>query len=306
MKKTERKLQQISGSLLVSLPSTWISQYNLKKGAKVEIGFKEDGTLMIAPELHENKKKSETTIVYDKFFIRKFFRDYLSGIDFIKILFKEKVSANEKKKLYSFIQNYLMNVQIIEESSEKMVLQNFRLEGMSIKSCFQRMNHITSSMFEDVLNNEKGNIKEKEKNLTRFYYMAIRLIRQYLQEGEYTRTHDLSLVKAMDYRLACEKIERLADKLKFISNKKKNLDIDTFGKKLYKKYKIIIASFLKEDFETAINMWEEFNQFNKEALNIEKKLIKKRDLEGIKILHAYLQILEYINDIANLVRGITK
>ena len=303
MKKAERKLQKISGSLLISLPSNWVNHYNLKKGSKVNIGFKEDGTLIIAPELHETKKKTETTIVYDKFFIRKFFRDYLSGTDFIKIIFKEKILQNDRKRLYDFIQNCLMNVHIVEETSERIVLQNFRLEGMSIKACFQRMNHITSSMFEDVLNKEKGSIKEKEKNLTRFYYMSVRLIRQYLQEGGYTQDQDISLLKAMDYRLASEKIERIADKLKFISNRKTDFHVYKFGNKIYEKYKMAITSFLKEDFETAISMWEKFNQFKKEASAIEKRLMKKKDFDSIKTLHAYLQILEYVNDIANLVRG---
>ena len=114
------------------------------------------------------EKKTEKTIIYDNLFMRKFFRDYLSGTDFIKIIFKEKIPKNDKKRLYDFIQNSFMNVQIIEETPERIVLQNFRLEGISIKSCFQRMNHITASMFEDILNNEKGSAKEKEKNLKEY------------------------------------------------------------------------------------------------------------------------------------------
>lgn len=303
MKKTERKLQQISGSLLISLPRPWVNQYNLKKGAKVEIGFKEDGTLILAPRIQDVKQKTETIIVYDKLFMRKFFRDYLSGTDLIKIIFKEKISKNEKKKLYDFIQNSFMNVQIIEETPEKIVLQNFRLEGISIKSCFQRMNHITASMFEDILNNEKESTKEKEKNLTKFYYMAVRLIRQYLQEGEYVQDTDMSLVKAMDYRLACEKIERLADELKFISGKKSDKNILSFGSKIYKEYGVITSAFLNENFETAIELWGRFKQYKKDALNIEKNFMKKKDFESIKVLKAYLRVLEYIKDISNLVRG---
>ncbi|MBU4501431.1 MAG: hypothetical protein KKA79_02470, partial [Nanoarchaeota archaeon] len=185
-------------------------------------------------------------------------------------------------------------------TKEKIVLQNFRIEGLSIKSCFQRMNYITASMFEDIIKGEHSSIKEKEKNLTKFYYMAIRLIREYLQEGKYVQKDDMTLVKAMDYRLACEKLERLADELKNISGKKTNEKVLKLAEKINQEYMKITSAFLNEDFEEAIKMWNKYKQYTKESIALEKKLKNEQSKE---VLHSYMKVLEYIKDISNLVRG---
>lgn len=303
MKKIERKLHQISGSLLISLPKAWTNQYNLSKGAHIEIGFKEDGTLVIAPKIEDVKKITSSNIVYDKFLVRRFFRDYFSGTDFIRVLFNEKISKAEKKKIYDTVQNLFMNVHVTEETPKSMMLQNFRLEGISIQSCFQRMNHIVSSMFEDVLKSDFDSIDEKEKNFTRFYYMGIRLIRQYLQEGGYVQSSEISLVDAMDYRLASEKLERIADELKTLTGNDIDKEVTAFGGEVYKKYQKIIPSFLKQNFELAVQMWGGYERAVKEGRALEKKLMKNKDFRNIQYLNCYLKILEYTKDISNLVRG---
>jgi antitoxin component of MazEF toxin-antitoxin module len=44
-----RKIQKVRGSAFVNLPQTWIKTYNLRKGDKVNIDLREDGTLEISP-----------------------------------------------------------------------------------------------------------------------------------------------------------------------------------------------------------------------------------------------------------------
>jgi len=51
MKKIERKLQEISKSLLLTLPSEWTKQFKLKKGSTVEVAVADDGALRSAPVL---------------------------------------------------------------------------------------------------------------------------------------------------------------------------------------------------------------------------------------------------------------
>lgn len=303
MEKKVRRLHKISGSLLISLPKPWVDQYKLGRGSTVEVGFKEDGTLIVAPVIDDEKRRTEANIVYDKFFVRRFFREYFSGTDIIRVVFKDSLPQEEKKKVYEFVQNSLMNVQVTEENTQGMVLQNFRLEGISIKSCFQRMGHIVSSMFESMLNNDSGSMEDKERNLTKFYYMTIRLIRQYLQEGGYVHAQDVSLIEAMDYRLASEKLERIADELKFLSTTKHNAEVKSFCNKVYKEYSMVLASFLNQNFDSAIQMWDSYKKRLKEAESVKGKLLRVKDFKGVECLMSCLRILDYVKDISNLVRG---
>ncbi|MBM3199433.1 phosphate uptake regulator PhoU [Candidatus Woesearchaeota archaeon] len=303
MEKKVRRLHKISGSLLISLPKQWTDQYKLGKGSSVEIGFKEDGTLMVAPVIDDKKKRTEANIVYDKFFVRRFFKEYFSGTDIIKVIFNDKPAGEGKRKVYEFVQDSLMNVHVTEESQQGMVLQNFRMEGISVKSCFQRMGHIVSSMFESVLDDEAEGMEDKERNLTKFYYMTIRLIRQYLQEGGYVYAQDVSLIEAMDYRLASEKLERTADELKSLSANMQNDGVKDFCKKVHYDYSSVLSSFINQDFDRAIQMWDSYRKRLKEAESVKGRLLRAKDFKSMECLMSCLRILDYAKDISNLVRG---
>ena len=43
-----RKIQVIQQTAFISLPSTWIKNYRLKKGDRVSIGLRDDGILEIS------------------------------------------------------------------------------------------------------------------------------------------------------------------------------------------------------------------------------------------------------------------
>ena len=131
--------------------------------------------------------------------------------------------------------------------------------------------------------------------------MSIRLIRQYLQEGKYIQKDDLGLVRAMDFRLACEKVERLADELKSLSGKKADESVMKLARKIHHEYMKITSAFLHEDFDEAIKMWHRYQQHRKESEEINKKL--KDDRDSREVLRSYMKVLEYLKDISNLVRG---
>ena len=98
-----------------------------------------------------------------------------------------------------------MNVQVIEESSSKIVVKCFRIDDLSMQECLKRIYFLTMNMIDESLLS-KNNLDEMEESLTRFYYMLVMQIRIFLNEGKFTNENQISLIEAMDYRMVGEKI----------------------------------------------------------------------------------------------------
>ncbi|MFC1697284.1 AbrB/MazE/SpoVT family DNA-binding domain-containing protein [Nanoarchaeota archaeon] len=300
MVKVERKLQQISGSLLVSLPKEWTKQYKLKRGSKLQLEMEYDGSLKIAPKLEEKQKIRKIVINFDQYFARRFFKYYVAGYDYISIKFKNIPKA-QKDSLYRFLKKF-MNVQIIEESKEKIVIQNFKLEGATITTCFNRMNFLVSNMFDELLTtNNTNQINELDNSISLFYYMLIMQAREYLEYGKYTKA-ELSIISTMDYRMGAEKVERIGDVIKNLSKNKLNKEVIEFAKLIVKEYKKAVNSFINKEFEKAVELWEDMKTIKQHYQKTKNKLIKSNDIKSIEQLNDLMQIMEYAKDIANLVK----
>jgi len=287
-KITERNVQQIGKSLLITLPKQWARTFNIKKGQKLKLLTSEQGNLMIAPEFVEKLERKETSIEFDQYFHRKFFREYFEGNDKITIDFK----PNENKKdLYEFLKRF-MNVQVIEETEKRLVVRCFKIEDLSIEECMKRMYYLSIGLFDE---NKVSDIKEIRDTMTRFYYMLVMQVRRFLSEGKFTKENQISLIRALDFRMVAEKIQRVT--LKLIELKEPSDDLEKI-KELYSKS---ILLFLASDYEKAIPLWKEIRD---EMNKLEK--IKDKQLKGTvqtynKTLILY-EILNYAKEISMLIR----
>jgi phosphate uptake regulator len=277
----ERNLQELGKSLFVSLPKEWTNILKLKKGSKVKLSYSESGILSIAPEFTKETRKKEAEITYDSQFKRKFYREYFEGYDVISIIAKEKIPEKEKKELYSFLKRF-MNVQIIEETETKIVLKSFKIEDLSIEECLKRMHFLCLGMLEELNTQNKSTAQETRDTMTRFYYMLVMQIRRFLEEGKFAKENQISLVRAMDFRMVAEKIQRIAEiaenyKTKTDKNLIQNI-VDYYSKSVF--------SFLNSNFEKALSLWSE-------EKSLSKKVSKDSKLS---------QIVRYSREISMLVR----
>ena len=282
MKIHERKLQEISGSILVSLPKKWADQYHLKKGGRIQIG-EAGNKLQIAPKIEHEHKKSREVIEYDANFIRRFFRLYLKGVDEIVIKKNTSFSKKEKEEVQTAL-NRFMNVQIIEDQADKIVAQNFDITDLTIKQCLKRMFFLTKNMFTGIFG-EAEDIETIDASLHKFYFLLVRLIRKDLDEGLYVEKN-MHLIRYMDYRMVGEKIERIGDILKKIASENKDKKIIEQLKFIEKNYDNAFNAFVKEDFETAIEIWNKRTELNKKfpEANQEIKQIYRFTIEISKFI----------------------
>jgi phosphate uptake regulator len=293
MKVIERNLQEIGKSLFISLPKEWTKLLKLHKGSQVKIIISDQGTLAIAPEFTKQEKKKESEIIYDEQFKRKFFREYFEGNDRITILIKNKLNDKEKKEIYSFFKMF-MNIQIIEEDLSKIVLKCFKIEDLSIEECFKRMYFLSINIIDEIGKNNKTAIKEMRDTMTRFYYMLVIQVRRFLDEGKYSKENQISLIRALDFRMAAEKVQRVAEISESIEKieheeMKKLLDI---VKDYYSKAALC---FINSNFEKALALWSEEKIIKSKSSKI-KNQAEKESLESI------MKISRYSKEITMLVR----
>jgi len=271
MNVIERNLQEIGKSLLVTLPKSWTNSLKLKKGSKIKIMISEQGNLLIAPEFVKKQSlNQETTIIFDEFFSKRFFKAYFHGYDKIIINFKDRHDG-----LYEFLKKF-MNVQIIEESSSRVVVKVFKIDELSIQECLKRMFFLSINMFDEVGN--KSKLQELRISLIKFYYMLVMQIRRFLSEGKYTEENQISLIKAMDYRMIAEKIERISGVLL-------NLKKDSYLVQIKEFYSDSFNYFINEEFDKSLGLLKQ------EKILLNK--IKNKDL---------LEILKYAKNIGMLIK----
>jgi len=298
MKIIERNLQELGKSLFVSLPKDWTKTYKLKKGSKIKIMSSEKGLLTIAPEFTKQEKIKESIIDFDEHFKRRFFREYFNGNEKITVIINKKISGNQRKEIYDFLKRFI-TIQIIEESNTKIILKSFKIEELSIEECIKRLYFISLGMIEELISsNDRTMLQEMRDNMTRFYYLLVMQIRRFLDEGKFTKENQIPLVRAMDFRMVAEKIQRvgeIVDNLKTIKNKK-SLD---FLKKVHEHYSKSVLSFINNNYKKAPLLWEQGKKLKKEYDNLLSKKQNSQTLQQLKDIHI---ILRFTNEITGLIR----
>jgi len=199
----------------------------------------------------------------------------------------QKISPKERKNLREFLKRF-MSVQIIDESESKMVLKSFKIEELSIEECLKRLYFLSASMLEEIGNKDKTILKEMRDNMTRFYYMLVMQIRRFLDEGKFTRENQISLIRAMDFRMVAEKIQRIGEAASDLGNSKNRIDPDLLNK-ISKTYEKVFFCFLNESYKKAPGVWENVE-------NLSKKVIKLEKNENLKT------IINYMKEISGLIR----
>ncbi len=245
----ERKLQEIGKSLLVTVPKNWADALKLKKGSTVRMSITNQGALLIAPEFTASSEKRRASILFDASGERRFFREYFSGAEQITLQMKGRAREDAQSFLRTF-----MNVQIIEDGKEKIVVKCFPINELSIEECCTRMHFLSLTLFDDALRNAPQSARDNtEESLTKFYYLLVMQVRRFLGEGQFARTN-VPLIRAMDFRMVAERIERIADILKRLNPRGQEVrDVEQVRKFYVKAF----GCFRNEDFDSAVPIWAE-------------------------------------------------
>lgn len=297
MLTTERSLQEIGKSLLVSVPKSWARTLHLQKGSMVKIQISEQGTLSIAPEFIEKERPTESTISFDEHFSRRFFREYFYGRETITLFSLKPISAEQKQQLYSFLRRF-MNVQIIEELPTKIVVKCFKIDELSIEECLKRMHFLSLNMIDNVLEDHRISLTEIEETATKFYYLLVMQVRRFLEEGRFTKENQIPLIRVLDARMVAERVKRIINLIVLIQPLEKK-ELVVFLKEIRHFYQQSFQFFIGNTYEKALALYPEKDQLLQKYIHFQKN-IKSIPLQ--MQYHHLTRILIYSTEMSMLIR----
>lgn len=208
MVRVYRRLVRVGNSTYVSIPRGWIESRGLAPGHVLAIEIVEEGLLLKPIDKAAPEVRIKQVIGGNE---RDIIKAYLDGYEIIEI---EKPSDKLLKNLYNLL-NLLVGLEVVEESSSRVVLQCFISEGYDVKGVLSRMDSISRSMYVDAAAAlETGDeetlrlVRTRDDKLDRLYFLAVRLIRRAIQSVE---AGNLDRLFMIDARLFAKLLEEIGD-----------------------------------------------------------------------------------------------
>ncbi len=213
-----RKVQEIKGSLYVSLPREWTKRFGIVKGSLIIFEVSPDGVLVIRPwrdvsVVEDSTELRKVSVIADQYLSRKLMSYYLLGFDLIEVKIRPEVGEVARKCIDEMLK-LLPGLEIIEESKDTIVLQCFTdTSGSEVSKLIQRMINVVAKMLYSVLEYYETGKKEcledilrRDYLVDRAYFLVVRGIRKALCSRA-----NFNPLKLLDYRLLAMIIEQVGD-----------------------------------------------------------------------------------------------
>jgi phosphate uptake regulator len=242
-----RTLQQTGGksgsSFLIILPKDWVKRQNLSKGDSVVVAEREDGCLIIDPRLQKAGETRSTTATMEHNLRWEITSRYLLGFDEIRIVSKDPITNEQRDELKRVIKRFVA-LEVTEEDDHQIVLRCLvDPTTLPVSTAMRRMNLITTRMIDDALDAFYNGTKEvsdeivlRDEEVDRLFFLIVRELRSAVQYPRMSEMMKITPVEALDYRLAAQYIERIADLAVDIAK----LTEEPLEKKLVKKLEPIV------------------------------------------------------------------
>ena len=216
------------------------------------------------------------------------------GIEKIIIISEKPIEHTIKKDINFFIKR-LPNTEIIEESPQRIEIRNFDIEKIPTNQILKRLLYLARDMFELIPLDNIKEVKQKFKELRRFYYILVTHIRMYLRTGIYiSEDADFTPLEAIDYRMFSQKIEKIAE---ILLNLQLNKEVKDFFTTIESYFIEVMDAFIDKDNEKAYDLWFRRGELMLEA----KKAIEFLDHENIDKIKDLVMIAHYCKDMTALI-----
>jgi phosphate uptake regulator len=254
-----RKLQQTGGktgsSYLVILPKEWVDSQNLRKGDPVVLIQREDGSLIVDPRLPKAGETRSTTIQIEQNLRWEITSRYLLGFDEIRIVSKEPITNAQRDQLSKVIKRFVA-LEVTEEDESQIVLRCLIDPAtLPVGTAMKRMSLIASRMIEDSLRayyegtgDAAEDVIQRDEEVDRLFFLIVRELRSAIQYPRVSEMMHITPVAALDFRLAAQYIERIADYAVDIAQRTD----DEIDKELVKEIEPIVKK-IREMLSDAVN-----------------------------------------------------
>ncbi|MGY5861224.1 MAG: PhoU domain-containing protein [Candidatus Thorarchaeota archaeon] len=260
-----RKLQQTGGksgsSFLVILPKEWIRRQKLSKGDPVVIIEREDGSLIVDPRLPKAGESRNTIVKIESNLRWTITSKYLLGFDEIQVVSDKPISNDQRDELKRIIKRFVA-LEVTDEDDNQIVVQCLvDPTTLPVHKAMRRMNLIASRMLNDAfaayfdgLQEVAESVVARDEEVDRLFFLIVRELRLAIQYPRMSEGMGITPVKALDFRLAAQYIERIADLAVDIANR----TLRALDKKLAKKMEPIVK-MVKEMQSNAVTSLFKFD-----------------------------------------------
>jgi len=302
-----RKIQRTGGStFIVSLPKQWADRVGVTNGMNVGITIRPDGTLLITPNTSSpapTQNKLDVTGKSGDVLIREIIASYIAGFNIIEIR-SNRITAEQKQTIRE-ITHKLIGPEIIEETANRMILQDLLNPAeLSLFQSVRRMFLIANSMQNDALQALITNdidlamdVAQRDDEVDRLYLLIEKQLRIIVRSGMVRDAQkDMTLDMSLDLSLASLPIERIADHARKIAQISTELEkslpsnitqmFDTAGQRANKLVENAVESLFSSNIDlanNAINMKDGVNQ-SLRAIDHELSALGTRDALHLRII----------------------
>jgi phosphate uptake regulator len=217
-----RRLQQTGGkngsSFLIILPKDWVVRQKLSKGDPVVVVEREDGCLIVDPRLPKAGERKSTTAQMEQNLRWEITSRYLLGFDEIRIVSEDPITNSQRNDIKRIIKRFVA-LEVTEEDENQIVLRCLVDPAtLPVNTAMRRMHLITSRMIQDSLtayfNGAKdlaNEVMQRDEEVDRLFFLIVRELRSAIQYPRMSEMMNITPVEALDFRLAAQYIERIAD-----------------------------------------------------------------------------------------------
>lgn len=216
-----RKLIKFGGSShIIAIPNGWIRKNSLSKGDLIYIKENGDNELILLPTIiKENDVEKTIRIDADKRLEdvkREIIAAYINNYNVIEV-------SGENLKRYNpdikKIINDLVAIEIIEESSDKIIARDFlNIKEVYIENLIRRMDTIIRLMMENAKRRDDGSaydeIKNLDKGINKLRFMLYKVIKSAMDNQNLSRKLGMTNHKLLKTWLMVSYLEETADELR--------------------------------------------------------------------------------------------
>ena len=277
-----RRLQQTGGkngsSFLIILPKDWVVRQKLSKGDPVVVAEREDGCLIVDPRLPKAGERRTTIIQMEQNLRWEITSKYLLGFDEIRIVSDEPITNIQRDDLKRIIKRFVA-LEVTEEEDTQIILRCLVDPAtLPVNTAMRRMHIITSRMISESMaayfagaKDVADEVVQRDEEVDRLFFLIVRELRSAIQYPRMSEMMSITPVEALDFRLAVQYIERIADLAVDIARRVE----DPIEASLKKKIEPIVEKVC-EMFSDAVNNLFKFNSKKVQAvIESERDLISE-------------------------------
>ena len=325
MPRYARRLQKIGSSILISLPSQWIKNNNLRKGSIVPVDINRDNSISIFPSEDTAEDAKEVAIPYSPSsmdsLVNQVYGAYLLGYDVIRIKANSQISFEDADRVKKAIRK-LVGLEIVDEDGFHISAQ-FLLDANTLdaEKILRRMSAIVAGMYRDLFeaiklkeNSIRKVISGRDDEVDRQYFLLVRLIRSAMMDQRLAGKLNLSNIDILDYRIAANLLESagdyivdLAGTMQELSRIKRMDQITEASLLVERMQEKSVAAFVNKnraDSNVVIKTYEKFNEILNSIKNNAESKNPESAIAILNLTYSIDKIARCWVDVADLVKPV--